>query len=56
MLSVQRLHQLFPDEIDCVEFISISKATKEKRKKGLLYTGFNHVLHLSESCYSYFNV
>ena len=33
MLSLhsRRLHQLFPDEINCVKFISISKATKEKK-------------------------
>ena len=30
MLSAQRLHQPFPDEIDCVKFISICKATEEK--------------------------
>ena len=30
MLSVQDLHQIFPDEIDCVKFISICQATKEK--------------------------
>ena len=30
MLSAQRLHQPFPDEIDCVKFISICKVTEEK--------------------------
>ena len=28
LAAVQRLHQLLPDEIDCVKFISISKSTK----------------------------
>ena len=31
MLNVQRLHQLFTDEIGCVKFMSVSKATKEKK-------------------------
>mgnify|MGYP001801527733 CR=1 FL=1 len=32
MLSIQCLHQLFSDEIDCVKFITIkSKATKKKK-------------------------
>ena len=30
MMSVQR-HYQFSDEIDCIKFITISKATKEKR-------------------------
>ena len=33
MLSVQRLHQLFPDEIGCLKFLSVSKATKEKNAR-----------------------
>ena len=32
MLSVQRIHQLFPDKIDCVKLITINKATKGKDK------------------------
>ena len=33
MLSLQRLYQLFTDEINWVKFITISKATSEKKLK-----------------------
>ena len=37
MMSVQRLHQPSTDEIDCVKFITISKATNEKSKYEALW-------------------
>ena len=36
-MSVQRLHQPSTDEIDCVKFITISKATNEKSKYEALW-------------------
>ena len=44
MLSAKRYHQLFPYEIGCVKYISISKATKEKRF-------FTLIIEFASLCY-----
>ena len=39
MMSKKRLHHILPDKIDCVKFITLSKATNEKPRVRELKTG-----------------